>query len=206
MMIPMTWALNEATTSMNQRSRLMKSGKRESFALRYSQKQDGELRSRRVGNIPIDLNCYRQDLALLGKSRSLCDLYGNNWEGLAQEESGFCGADERLPWWERKLDLLATYRFNLAFENTNWPYYVTEKIWQSIKAGCLPVYWGQGNSIYETFETGQLCRCLLIHQQGFFVGLSLRNGFQRMERADGPLCKMLQRRHVRTSGVRVSPL
>lgn len=117
-------------------------------------KKDGELRNRGVGNIPIDLNCYRQELARLGRSRDLCDLYGSNWGGLAQEESGFCGADERLPWWERKLQLLAAYRFNLALENTNWPYYVTEKIWQSIKAGCLPVYWGQGNSIYETFEKG----------------------------------------------------
>ena len=36
-------------------------------------------------------------------------------------------------------------------ENTNFDYYCTEKIWESIKAGCLPIYYGRFNRIYETF-------------------------------------------------------
>lgn len=52
---------------------------------------------------------------------------------------------------ERKLEILKNYHFNLCFENTNTDYYCTEKIWDSIKAGCLPIYYGNGNKIYEDF-------------------------------------------------------
>lgn len=30
-------------------------------------------------------------------------------------------------------------------------YYTTEKIWHSIEAGCLPIYFGKNSSIYEDF-------------------------------------------------------
>jgi len=49
------------------------------------------------------------------------------------------------------LEAVRHYPFCLALENTNWPYYCTEKIWHSIVAGSLPIYWGTGNRIYDTF-------------------------------------------------------
>jgi alpha(1,3/1,4) fucosyltransferase len=55
---------------------------------------------------------------------------------------------------ERKEKILMDYHFNLCLENTNFPYYCTEKIWDSIRFGCLPVYYGTGNEIYEDFPKG----------------------------------------------------
>ena len=41
-----------------------------------------------------------------------------------------------------KIAYLRQFRFNLCPENTNNKGYVTEKVFQAIQAGCIPVYWG----------------------------------------------------------------
>ena len=41
-----------------------------------------------------------------------------------------------------KIAYLRQFRFNLCPENTNNKGYVTEKIFEAIKAGCVPIYWG----------------------------------------------------------------
>lgn len=41
-----------------------------------------------------------------------------------------------------KIAYLHQFRFNLCPENTNNKGYVTEKIFEAIKAGCVPIYWG----------------------------------------------------------------
>ena len=41
-----------------------------------------------------------------------------------------------------KLEWLKNYKFNICFENSYHPGYVTEKIFQAFSAGCIPIYWG----------------------------------------------------------------
>lgn len=41
-----------------------------------------------------------------------------------------------------KIAYLRQFKFNLCPENTNNKGYVTEKIFEAIKAGCVPIYWG----------------------------------------------------------------
>lgn len=51
-------------------------------------------------------------------------------------------------WNEFKNDkhaFLQQYRFNICPENSNAQGYVTEKVFQAIAAGCIPVYWGSYN-------------------------------------------------------------
>lgn len=45
-----------------------------------------------------------------------------------------------------KARFLERYMFNLCPENSNTQGYVTEKIFDAIKAGCLPIYWGSKNN------------------------------------------------------------
>lgn len=45
-----------------------------------------------------------------------------------------------------KLSFLRHYRFNLCPENSNYPGYCTEKIFEAIAAGCIPLYWGSNNN------------------------------------------------------------
>lgn len=97
----------------------------------------------------IDLYYLRSDIAFKGHQRGIIDIYGGNWpEGVAKpnQSSG--------PWYISKKDILKNYSFNLCFENTNTDYYVSEKIWDSIRYGCLPIYYGKDNKIYEDFPAG----------------------------------------------------
>jgi hypothetical protein len=98
----------------------------------------------------IDLNIKRQEIAQCAFDKGVGDVIGRGWNEISGiKNSGFDSGFEN--WWDVKLELIKGYRFNIAFENTLWKYYVTEKIWHSIKAGSLPIYWGQGSSIYESF-------------------------------------------------------
>ena len=46
---------------------------------------------------------------------------------------------------ENKREYLRHFKFNLCPENSNTSGYVTEKIFDSIFSGCIPIYWGSEN-------------------------------------------------------------
>jgi hypothetical protein len=103
------------------------------------------------GGLDIDLTKKRCEYAIAGHKRKLLHIYGNKWpDGYARDNSGF-GFEKNQPWWIEKLQILRGYKFNLCFENTAYPYYVTEKIWHAIYAYSLPVYNSFNSTIYETF-------------------------------------------------------
>ena len=43
---------------------------------------------------------------------------------------------------ENKRDFISRYLFNIAFENSSYPGYTTEKIAEPWLEGCIPIYWG----------------------------------------------------------------
>lgn len=43
---------------------------------------------------------------------------------------------------ERKLKWMKMFKFHFAFENSNCEDYVTEKLWQPLIVGTIPIYWG----------------------------------------------------------------
>jgi hypothetical protein len=43
---------------------------------------------------------------------------------------------------QEKLAFLPKYKFNLCFENASHPGYATEKIYEALVAGTIPIYWG----------------------------------------------------------------
>ena len=97
--------------------------------------------------VDIDLCNLRTEIALAGYDAGIVDIYGRHWPDSVKtlEQSRGQG------WRDRKNTILQNYHFHLCFENTNWPYYCTEKIWDSIQGGCLPIYYGKNNKIYEDF-------------------------------------------------------
>lgn len=115
-----------------------------------------------IGGVDYDLNPVRMDLALRGARAGRIDLYGKGFpDGLsrgsadnqARTHTGvpddYDGpTDQRHP---LKLHLLRKYPFNLCLENTDYGYYITEKIWQSILCRCLPIYYSRHNRIYDFF-------------------------------------------------------
>lgn len=54
--------------------------------------------------------------------------------------------DLKLKFGDDKLAYLRHYRFNLTPENTNHENYVTEKLFEAISSGCIPIYHGSDNN------------------------------------------------------------
>lgn len=61
---------------------------------------------------------------------------GGNFLKNTDDLHGLCNNDKEL--------FLKNYRFNICFENSNKNGYVTEKIFEAIVAGSIPIYWGSG--------------------------------------------------------------
>jgi hypothetical protein len=107
----------------------------------------GNPEPRIVRGVNRDLNWLRMAFLQEGWRLRRVDIFGSGWpDGMSKEDS------RRLTGWhDRKLELLRGYDICLAVENATYDYYCTEKIWQSLSGGCLPIYYGRGNRIYETF-------------------------------------------------------
>ena len=98
----------------------------------------------------LDLCVLRTRIALEGHAKGMVDIYGQGWDPKIRKGASRGLANYR----EEKFKILSQYDFHLAFENTNFSYYCTEKLWQSIEGGCLPIYFGKDNAIYESFPMG----------------------------------------------------
>jgi len=62
---------------------------------------------------------------------------------------------------ENKHATLKEYKYSLCFENSYYPGYVTEKIFDCIAAGCTPIYWGGiGGNIYNS-QVDFICETFL---------------------------------------------
>jgi hypothetical protein len=56
--------------------------------------------------------------------------------------------------WSAKVAFLRRYKFVIAFENSSWPGYNTEKLIHPIEADSLPIYWGDPE-IGRSFNTAR---------------------------------------------------
>jgi hypothetical protein len=77
----------------------------------------------------------------------LLDLFGGGWHSLWKLPPKYRKRLTRIvdPHVGRVTDKIGTlrkYKFNLCFENVRYPGYVTEKIFDAMVAGTIPVYWG----------------------------------------------------------------
>ena len=72
------------------------------------------------------------------------DLYGTGWND-RKIDSAFYPSYRGSP--KFKWDVLPRYRFALCYENSCESGYVTEKIFDCLRSGCVPVYWGAPNIV-----------------------------------------------------------
>ena len=49
---------------------------------------------------------------------------------------------ERVKHQDEYFNLLSKYKYMITFENTSKEYYHTEKIWNAVRSGTVPIYWG----------------------------------------------------------------
>ena len=95
-----------------------------------------------------ELNLVRQRIRFVKAMGKDIDIYGvEPWDGGPNkwtEFSNYCGIAED------KQRTLGKYNFVLAFENSDFSGYITEKIVDAFKAGAVPLYWGGGEFLKET--------------------------------------------------------
>jgi len=73
------------------------------------------------------------------------DCYGRTWEP-HRNVIEYREAKNRFLDEERVIDIMAKYTFALIIENCNGDGYVSEKIYDALCVGCIPLYYGNNNS------------------------------------------------------------
>ncbi|NJM31401.1 MAG: hypothetical protein HC855_16125 [Rhizobiales bacterium] len=101
-----------------------------------------------VEGIDRSLCVKRADFALDLFRQGQARIIGKNWPtGVAKADTRYFNRRSS------KTEFLRTANFNLCPENTDADFYVTEKLWEAIAAGCLPIYHANG-TIYQSFPRG----------------------------------------------------
>ena len=96
------------------------------------------------------LNLLQQRMLFVKSMGNDIDIYGaeprdapNRWK----EFPNYYGRAEN------KQETLREYNFVIAFENSDYPGYITEKIIEAFKAGAVPLYWGGGAYLRESIPS-----------------------------------------------------
>jgi hypothetical protein len=85
----------------------------------------------------VSLYPFRSELALALHDKGACDIHGKDWpDSVAIAESR--GNGQRV---SSKLEGLSAFPFTICCENSIADHYVTEKVWEAIEGGCLPMYY-----------------------------------------------------------------
>lgn len=92
-------------------------------------------------------------------------LYGYGWDqpvhraGRATQTAvRRANRGEIAPGLRAKRAVLSRYRFAICYENTVFPGYLTEKLFDCLLAGCIPVYWGDP-AVAEQVPSGCYIDC-----------------------------------------------
>lgn len=60
-------------------------------------------------------------------------------------------------WHSSKIKFLNQYKFNIAFENSFAPGYITEKLVDCYRANTVPIYWGSGGDVAPYPKKSMIC-------------------------------------------------
>lgn len=59
--------------------------------------------------------------------------------------------------WHKKIEYLSRFKFNIAFENSDGPGYITEKLIDCYLAGVVPIYWGSCDDLSPFPKESMIC-------------------------------------------------
>ncbi len=105
---------------------------------------------RYINGVNVDLTTLRESVSLELYKIGICDIYGRGWPSFVKIVEDSRG----LGWRSKKEHILNNYIFNFCLENTQWNYYVTEKLWDAIFAGCIPIYYSLNNGLRGIITDG----------------------------------------------------
>ena len=118
----------------------------------------------RSSKINVDIN------SIINEKRKFCNfLYSNpraqerieffhKLQGYKQVDSGGRLMNNVGFFIEDKIDFFRQYKFTIAFENSSYPGYTTEKILHAFVANSIPIYWGNP-LVAKDFNTKSFINC-----------------------------------------------
>jgi Glycosyltransferase family 10 (fucosyltransferase) C-term len=109
---------------------------------RYSEKKEDNLLKERIRYV----NAFGNDMDIFGAAPG---NEINKWKSYPNYYGSV----------KNKIKTLMNYNFTIAFENTDHPGYITEKIIQAFIAGTIPLYWGGMEYLKETIPADCFINC-----------------------------------------------
>lgn len=109
---------------------------------RYSEKKGLNLLNERIKFV----NAFGTDIDIFG---AVPGNEINKWKSY----SNYYGSVKN------KIKTLMNYNFTIAFENSDYPGYITEKVIHAFVAGTIPLYWGGGEYLKETIPAECFINC-----------------------------------------------
>ena len=116
-------------------ARVLRHGVRKALSPTYRSNRGFQLHDRRLGL--LECLAQRREIDVFGLGWEDLDNLPSRWEERLRRVSGIF----RGPC-DDKRETVRRYRFGIAYENTAWPGYITEKIVDCFVAGIVPVYLG----------------------------------------------------------------
>ncbi|KAN0041397.1 hypothetical protein ACTFIV_003936 [Dictyostelium citrinum] len=106
-----------------------------------------ELPSKRNNSIVwIASNCWHEDYKRVNLVKSIMNITRVDSYGSCLNNKNFTNKDKLITIkHEQKLKVLKRYTFSIAFENSLCEDYITEKLWESLSVGTIPIYLGAPN-------------------------------------------------------------
>lgn len=101
--------------------------------------------------------------------------------------------NDRNNWHSSKIKFLSQYKFNIAFENSDSPGYVTEKLTDAYLANTVPIYWGSLHGIGSQFPKESM-----IYAPDFPDFASLINYVRKVDMDDRLYLSYLEHNPLRT--------
>ncbi|GFR51153.1 hypothetical protein Agub_g13508 [Astrephomene gubernaculifera] len=89
----------------------------------------------------VNSNCGAKS----GRSDIMRQVLGLNHPTIPTHSYGNCDRNMEVNGHFDKVELISGYKFCVAMENSITKDYITEKLWQALEAGCVPVYMGPHN-------------------------------------------------------------
>ncbi|KAN0015009.1 hypothetical protein ACTFIU_001330 [Dictyostelium citrinum] len=94
----------------------------------------------------IASNCWHEDYKRVNLVKSIMNITRVDSYGSCLNNKNFTDEDKLITIkHEQKMKVLKRYTFSIAFENSLCEDYITEKLWESLSVGTIPIYLGAPN-------------------------------------------------------------
>ncbi len=110
---------------------------------------------------------YSQDIMGMGSRlrREFCSMLMKNYKHVDcpgkilhnMESEKLSDRNDGDSWHDSKLSFLRDYKFNIAFENSSAPGYITEKLVDCYMANTVPIYWGSEGDVAPYPKDSMIC-------------------------------------------------